>query len=154
CQTISAVERTIERAVESHGIRLACVDYAQLIQGRGETKEQRVSDVSTRLKSLAMKHELIVLLLCQLNRQLTVRSNQIPELSDLRDSGGLEQDCDVCLMLHWPWKLSDTYKPVNEYRVYCRKNRNRGIGEHVVTMRVRPDRQRLEPWDSNVPDSF
>ena len=145
CGTVAAAERAIARAVQSHGVRIVAVDYAQLLKGNGDTKEQRVGDVSARMKSAAMKHDIVVLLLAQLNRQIESRPNPIPQLSDLRDSGGLEQDADVVLFPFWPLKLNDEYKDRTEYRVYCRKNRNRGIGESCVVMRINPARQRLEP---------
>ena len=144
CGTVAAAERAIARAVQSHGVRIVAVDYAQLLKGNGDTKEQRVGDVSARMKSAAMKHDIVVLLLAQLNRQIESRPNASPQLSDLRDSGGLEQDADVVLFPFWPFKLDDQYKDRTEYRVYCRKNRNRGIDESFVGMRINAARQRLE----------
>lgn len=155
--TIAAAERSIARAKQSHKIRIVAVDYAQLLQGCGDTREQRVSDVSQRLKACAMKHDLVVLLLAQLNRQIESRKDA-PQLSDLRDSGGLEQDADVALFPYWPWKASPEFEDREEYRIYCRKNRNRGIGAQCVRMRMNAARQRLEPWhphtEMELPDGF
>lgn len=150
CATATGAERAIARAVQSHGIGIVAVDYCQLLRGNGESKESRVADVSARMKACAMKHGLILLLLAQLNRQIETRKDA-PQLSDLRDSGGLEQDADIVLLPFWPFKFDDGYKDQSEYRIYCRKNRNRGIGEHVIKMRVRPDRQRIE---GIAPESF
>ena len=152
CSKIASAERAIARAVQSHGIRICAVDYAQLLSGDGDTKEQRVADVSTRLKSCAMRHDIVVLLLAQLNRGIEGRDNPSPQLADLRDSGGLENDADVALFPFWPWKFDSDYENRDEYRVYVRKNRNRGIGNAVVEMRINAARQRLEP--ASIPDDW
>jgi replicative DNA helicase len=145
--TAAAAERCIARAVKSHGVRIVGVDYAQLLEGSGDNKQERVADVSSRMKAAAMKHDIVVLLLAQLNREMEKRKPAEPHLSDLRDSGGLEQDADIVLFPFWPFQLDDTYKHPTEYRVYCRKNRNRGIREHVIRLKFNAARQRLEPWD-------
>ena len=144
--TAAGAERCIARAVKSHGIKIVAVDYVQLLSGDGANKEQRVADVSTRMKNCAMKHDIVVLLLAQLNRQIENREAAAahPQLADLRDSGGIENDADVVLFPFWPWKLNNDYEDRTEYRVYCRKNRNRGIGNPVIQMTINPSRQRLE----------
>lgn len=143
CATAAGAERAIARAVQSDGVRIVAVDYVQLLAGQGDSKEQRVADVSARMKAAAMRHDIVVLMLAQLNRQIETRQNAVPQLSDLRDSGGIEQDADVALFPFWPYKLDDQYRDPREYRIYCRKNRNRGIGQHVIQMRIDPERQRI-----------
>ena len=140
--------------VRSHGVRIVAVDYIQLISGEGETKEQRVDDVSSRMKAAAMRHDIVLLLLAQLDRSIKSRDNPQPQLADLRDSGGVENDADVALFPFWPFKFDDTYGDPSEYRIYCRKNRNRGIREHVIKLRILPDRQRIAGLESEVPDGF
>ena len=145
CSTIAAAERAVNRAVESHGIKIVAVDYAQLLRGEGDTVEQQIGDVSTKMKTLATKHNIIVLLLSQLNRGIDGRPDPTPQLKDLRGSGRLEQDADIVLFPFWPWKIDDTYENKSEYRIYVRKNRNRGIRDSVVEMRIDPARQRIYP---------
>ncbi len=154
CATVAAAERAIERAVRTHGVRIVAVDYVQLLSGEGETREQRVADVSMRMKAAAMRHDVVLLLLAQLNRSIESRDNPQPQLSDLRDSGGIENDADVAIFPFWPFKFDDTYGDSSEYRVYCRKNRNRGIREHVIKLRIVPERQRIEGIESEVPNDF
>jgi len=146
CGSIGNAEREIERAVQSHGIQIVVADYAQIISGSGQTKEQQVSDVSNRLKACAMKHNLVIILLAQLNRKIESRDNQTPMLSDLKDSGGLEADGDVVLLLMWPWKVDSSYDDKTEYRIFQAKNRSRGIKDNVIQLRIDPENQRLHPW--------
>ncbi len=152
CSTAAKAERAIAQAVQSHNIRIVVIDYAQLLHGDGDTKEQRIADVSSRMKAAAMRYDIVVLLLAQLNRQIEGRDNPSPQLSDLRDSGGIENDADVAIFPFWPFKFDDTYEDPNEYRIYCRKNRNRGIRDHVIKMRINPERQRL--YTDNQPDEW
>lgn len=154
CQTAAAAERAIATAVQSHGVKIVAVDYAQLLSGEGDSKEQRVADVSARMKAAAMRHDLVMLLLAQLNRGIEHRQDPEPQLADLRDSGGLEQDADVALFPFWPWKFNSKYEDRSEYQIFVRKNRNRGLPEHpYVVMTIQPERQRLIPrgafdeWD-------
>ena len=154
CQNVSAVERAIARAVQSHGVRIVCVDYVQLVDGNGSNKVEQIADVSSRLKAAAMKHGIIMIALAQLNREVEKRDNHKPQLSDFKGSGGIEQDADVALFPYWPFK-SDDSEPPDKYLVYVRKNRNRGIGDEAVELRINTSRQRVEPavFNSDIPES-
>lgn len=145
CSTIGRIERTIERAVHSHGIRIVAVDYAQLVDGDGDTKEQRVSNVSARLKQAATKHNLVVILLAQLNRGVETRDDLTPKSADLKDSGGLEADADIVLLPYLPSMFDAEYKFPNEYRIICSKNRNRPGRGKVIEMLADFKRQRILP---------
>jgi len=154
CHNIGAIERVVARAVQTDGIRIICVDYAQLIKGDGGSKYEQVSDVSMRMKQLATKHNLIVLLLAQLSRKMEERPDSTPMLSDLRDSGQLEQDADVVLMPFWPFKFDESYADKNEYRIYHRKNRNRGNAQAMIELRITPERQQLCSDERDPSDRF
>jgi replicative DNA helicase len=144
CSTAAGAERAIETAVRKHGVKIVAVDYAQLLKGTGDNEQERIGDVSQRMKDMAMKHDLIVLLLAQLNRGIESRDDRTPTLGDLRGSGSLEQDADVVLFPVWPWKFDAGYPQVREYRIYQEKNRSRGRKELLTIMRINPERQRLE----------
>ena len=95
------------KAAAPHGLRLVVVDYLQLCgvrDERGKTREQQVSEVSRALKALAKQEKLCVLGLSQLNRSVETRDkkDKRPQLSDLRESGAIEQDADVVMFVFRP----------------------------------------------------
>ena len=90
-------------------IQLLIVDYLQLVSvtGKVESRTQEVSQVSRSLKALAKELDIPVLALSQLSRQTDARSGRRPRLSDLRESGSIEQDADVVLFIHRPSVYGD-----------------------------------------------
>ena len=92
-------------ATEQHGLDLIIVDYLQMVEpdeteGKRKTREQEVADISRNLKAIAKELNCPVLALAQLSRAVESRSLKVPQLSDLRDSGGIEQDADLILFLY------------------------------------------------------
>lgn len=149
CASAIGAERAIATAVRKYGVKIVAVDYAQLLKGSGDNEQERIGDVSQRMKAIAMKYDLIVLLLAQLNRGIESREDRTPTLADLRGSGSLEQDADVVLFPLWPWKFDSSYADKFEYRIYQAKNRNREIGQAITQMRINPSRQRLDACDGS-----
>jgi replicative DNA helicase len=89
------------RMMAEHKLDLVVVDYLQLMQGRTrENRVQEVSEISMFLKNLARELNIPVLALSQLSRAVEQRTNRIPQLSDLRESGSLEQDADIVMFIH------------------------------------------------------
>jgi replicative DNA helicase len=84
------------------GVRLFIVDYLQFMTGSGNNKEQQVSEISRSLKSTAKELNCPVIALCQLSRAVELRPDKRPILSDLRDSGSIEQDADIVMFLYRP----------------------------------------------------
>jgi len=84
-----------------NGLKLICFDYLQKIIGAGQkVREQEISDISAKMKDLAMDLNVPVIALAQLNRGLETRGNKRPQLSDLRESGAIEQDADIIGFLY------------------------------------------------------
>jgi replicative DNA helicase len=112
------------RLKSEHGLDLLVVDYLQLMRGHGryESRQQEISDISRSLKELAKELELPVLALSQLSRAPEARSEDRhrPRLSDLRESGAIEQDADVVLFIYRP----EVYFPNDEDK--------KGIAEIII----------------------
>jgi replicative DNA helicase len=92
--SVMALRTRARRLKAKHNIGLIVIDYLQLMNGKGEKREQEISDISRSLKNLAKELGVPVVALSQLNRDLEKRPNKRPILSDLRESGALEQDAD------------------------------------------------------------
>jgi len=95
------------RRIDSeHGLDMVVVDYLQLLRGSGirrrDSREQEISEISRGLKGMAKELTIPVMALSQLNRSPEAREGGEPRLSDLRESGALEQDADVVMMMHRP----------------------------------------------------
>ena len=124
--------RTKARRLQAeHELGLIVVDYLQLMEGRkNESRVQEVSEISRSLKSLARELNVPVLALSQLSRAVESRNPPIPQLSDLRDSGSIEQDADVVMFIYREdvYKGQDSKKP-NIADILIKKHRNGPIGQ-------------------------
>jgi replicative DNA helicase len=125
--------RTMARRLQSeHNLGMIIVDYLQLMEGRsrgGDNRVQEISEISRGLKQLARELNIPILALSQLSRGIEARQDQIPKLSDLRESGSIEQDADVVMFL----SREDRYKPdtpnKNIVDVMIAKHRNGPVGK-------------------------
>jgi len=102
--TIAALRTRARRLKRQKGIGLVVVDYLQLLQGTGrssnENRVQEISEISRGLKTLAKELGVPVLALSQLSRAVEQREDKRPQLSDLRESGSIEQDADIVLFVY------------------------------------------------------
>jgi len=118
-------------------VKLLIVDYLQLIQtsgGRWESRQQEVSDISRSMKSLARELQIPILVLSQLNREAESRPDRRPRLSDLRESGAIEQDADVVMLIMRPAAYPDhEEKDSNKVYINIAKQRNGPTGERILT---------------------
>ncbi|MGW0579939.1 replicative DNA helicase [Streptomyces sp. NPDC002920] len=91
----------VRNLVRTQGLRLVIVDYLQLMQApKAETRQQAVAEISRNLKLIAKDFGITVIVLCQLNRGPEQRQEKKPQVSDLRESGAIEQDADIVVLLH------------------------------------------------------
>lgn len=101
--TITAVRTRCRRLKRTHGLGLVVVDYLQLLRGGGlkgsENRVQEISEITRGLKAIAKELHVPVLALSQLSRQVEQREDKRPQLSDLRESGSIEQDSDVVMFV-------------------------------------------------------
>ena len=133
--TIVELRNKARRAMHDHDIGIVIVDYLQLITGDDRYKGNRVQEVteiSRGLKILARELGIPVVALSQLSRTVTGRDNPRPLLSDLRDSGSIEQDADLVLFLHRPdyyHQNEDDYEETNITELIIAKHRHGAVGK-------------------------
>ena len=118
------------RLKAEHNIGMIVVDYLQLMQGpKGvESRQQEISVISRSLKALAKELGIPVIALSQLSRAVEQRADRKPQLSDLRESGAIEQDADVVVFLYRPWIYSQEDEDEGKAEVIIAKQRNGPTG--------------------------
>jgi len=118
------------RLKAEHNINMIVVDYLQLMQGpKGvESRQQEISVISRSLKALAKELNIPVIALSQLSRAVEQRADRKPQLSDLRESGAIEQDADVVIFLYRPWIYSQEDEDEGKAEVIIAKQRNGPTG--------------------------
>ncbi len=142
--------RTKARRLQAeHGLGLIIIDYLQLISGGGRSsdgRQQEVSEISRGLKGLARELGVPVIALSQLSRAVESRDDKRPNLSDLRDSGSIEQDADVVMFLYRDeyYNPRDTDRP-NIADVLIKKHRNGATGD--VELYFHPEQRRFTDID-------
>jgi len=139
--SLSALRARCRRLRRRHGVKLVVIDYLQLMKGSQgkQNREQEVSEISRGLKAIAREMEMPVIVLSQLNRSAEKRENddKRPQLSDLRESGAIEQDADVVIMLYRPeyWDIEQNKNNINVGEAMVMKNRNGPVGNVKLVFR-------------------
>ena len=123
--------RTMARRLQAeHKVGVIIIDYLQLMEGRsgGDNRVNEISEISRALKQLARELNVPIIALSQLSRAVESRSPQIPKLSDLRESGSIEQDADIVLFLYREDREKPDTPNKNIVEVHIAKHRNGPVG--------------------------
>lgn len=149
--TVLELRTKARRQAHTHPLGLIVIDYLQLMSGSknyGENRVQEISEISRGLKLIARELNVPVIALSQLSRTVETRTPPIPQLSDLRESGSIEQDADIVMFLY----REDYYNPETERQhisdLLIRKHRNGPTGK--VEFYFHPERMRFMSLDTRA----
>jgi len=138
---------------KKYDIRLIVVDYLQLMTAKADTREREIATISSSLKAIAKELNIPVLALSQLNRSVEARNDKTPQLSDLRESGAIEQDADVVLFLYRPevygvMEVDEKVSTNNLAQVIIGKQRNGVTGK--VNLTFTKDLMKFDNYSSRM----
>lgn len=144
------------RLVNKHNVGIIIIDYLQLMSGSGDkssNREQEISNISRNLKALAKELNVPIIALSQLSRAVETRKeSKMPQLSDLRESGAIEQDADMVMFIYRP----EYYEVMNnehgesthgETHIRIAKHRNGSL--ETIKLRAKLEIQKFEEWDGD-----
>lgn len=153
--TIMQIRAKLRRAVRRHGIKLAAIDHLGLIRSNGKNngnREREVAEISIGMKGLAKELGIPIILLCQINRESERRGGNRPgepKLSDLRESGAIEQDADFVGMMYRPHYYQAKGYPANYAEMILTKNRHGATG--IIPFEFSPQFTQFSPGKLIVP---
>ena len=139
---LSDIQRAVTLMVQRHGVKMVIVDYLQLAKNPNQKQREReIGEISTALKTLAKSLSIPIMALSQLNRAIEQREDKRPKLSDLRDSGQIEQDADVIMFLY--------RENVNEHQgiVEVSFGKGRNIGMGMVKLNFDGDKMQFTDYE-------
>ena len=129
--TITEMKAKIRRIDD---VGLVVVDYLQLMGGNKPDRVQEITEITRSFKLMAKEFNVPILLLSQLSRAISKREDKTPQLSDLRDSGSIEQDADLVMFIDRPDASNPDAKRKNEADLYIQKNRHGQTGRLTLAL--------------------
>lgn len=147
--TVENFKRWIRSAKRKYNIQYAIVDYVQLVNSKAFSREQEIAVISRAFKQIAQQEDILVINLAQLNRSVEDEKPPIPKLRHLRESGTIEQDSDVVIMLYRDNYYTRNPETANNLDIYVAKNRNGktgvvlayyDVGRYLITNSERTER--------------
>jgi replicative DNA helicase len=130
--TLAEIRAKARRLRRDGAVDLIIVDYLQLLQARAESRQNEIALISRTLKSIARDLKVPLLALAQLNRKAEERTDHRPMLADLRESGAIEQDADLVLLLMREELYGETDDNRDKAQVFVAKNRHGPTGEFTL----------------------
>ena len=155
CKTLAQIKAAVRRLQAKGKVSLVVIDYINLMAGdsrkRNQNRNEEVGEISRNLKEFAKQADVPLLVLAQLNRAAEARSDKRPSMAELRESGSLEQDADVVILLY----RDDYYKAKTDPKDYTcdvivAKNRNGPVD--TVQCFFDPARQLFRSFNRYVSD--
>jgi replicative DNA helicase len=154
--TVSKLVSLMRKQIQQYGIKVFFVDYLQLIlsEGKHGTREQEVAQITRALKVAAMSLDVVIVALSQFNRSYDIQ-NRVPKISDLRESGAIEQDADSIILVYWYFKagLSEDGNGNNtDGKIMFKIDKQRGGSIFTIPdMKIEPEFQRItDPADAQM----
>ncbi len=155
--TVTEIRSRLRRLKSTHGLSIAFIDYLQLVRpstlnNRGSNRNEELSDICRMIKATAKDLDIPIVALAQLNRAVETRQDKRPMLSDLRDSGSLEQEADIVTFLYRDAYYNKETSPEPDATEFIfAKHRNGKVG--TVKLRFRAEHTLFQPYgdDSHYP---
>jgi len=126
--TIPALRAKVNRVYQQHGLDLIVVDYLQLMKGNAENRVQEIGEITMGLKQIAREFKVPLVAGAQLSRALEQRNDKRPQLSDLRESGSIENDADIVSFIYRDEIYNPSTDAKNVAEIHIGKNRNGPTG--------------------------
>lgn len=134
--SLEYVIATIRRMVKQKGVKIVYLDYVQLFSSRGEDDRKEIGRICRSMKLLATQLGIGIVMLAQLNRKCEERDDKRPMLSDLKESGDLEQDADLVAFLYRDYYYNKDTKDKSQLEFLIKKYRDGGIGTIMLKMEL------------------
>ncbi len=131
--TMPEIGARCRRLKAEKGIGMVVIDYIQLMNSRTSDRQQAISEISRSMKILAKDLDIPVIALSQLNRDVEKRDNKEPRLSDIRESGSIEQDADMVMFLSREGYYNPEAEEPNKTKCIFAKHRNGEVGDEYLT---------------------